>query len=78
MAYLNSLFERNEGEEFIDFAIGLYAENEPRLLLPFLRKTAIYDIGKAIEICERKQYINEVFDLMFQITETFILWRSHI
>lgn len=60
MAYLNSLFERNEGEEFIDFAIGLYADNEPRFLLPFLRKTAIYDIAKAIDICEKKQYINEV------------------
>uniref|UniRef100_A0A0R3RXB1 RING-type domain-containing protein n=1 Tax=Elaeophora elaphi TaxID=1147741 RepID=A0A0R3RXB1_9BILA len=64
MAYLNSLFERNEGEEFIDFAIGLYAENEPRLLLPFLRKTAIYDITKAIEICEKKQYINEMVYLL--------------
>ncbi|VDK80996.1 unnamed protein product [Litomosoides sigmodontis] len=64
MAYLNSLFERNEGEEFIDFAIGLYAENEPRLLLPFLRKTAIYDIAKAINICEKKQYINEMIYLL--------------
>ncbi|KAL3991178.1 hypothetical protein ACH3XW_34810 [Acanthocheilonema viteae] len=64
MAYLNSLFERNEGEEFIDFAIGLYAENEPRLLLPFLRKTAVYDIAKAIDICEKKQYINEMVYLL--------------
>ncbi|VDK80649.1 unnamed protein product [Onchocerca ochengi] len=64
MAYLNSLFERNEGEEFIDFAIGLYAENEPRLLLPFLRKTAMYDITKAIDICEKKQYINEMVYLL--------------
>ncbi|VDO58013.1 unnamed protein product [Brugia timori] len=61
LAYLNTLFERNEGEEFIDFAIKLYAENEPQLLLPFLRKTAIYDIAKAIDICEKKQYINEVY-----------------
>ncbi|EFO27178.2 hypothetical protein LOAG_01303 [Loa loa] len=64
MAYLNSLFERNEGEEFVDFAIGLYAENEPRLLLPFLRKTAVYDIAKAIDICEKKQYINEMVYLL--------------
>uniref|UniRef100_A0A1I8EKL1 Vps39_2 domain-containing protein n=1 Tax=Wuchereria bancrofti TaxID=6293 RepID=A0A1I8EKL1_WUCBA len=64
LAYLNTLFERNEGEEFIDFAIGLYAENEPQLLLPFLRKTAIYDIAKAIDICEKKQYINEMVYLL--------------
>ncbi|VIO99680.1 Vacuolar assembly protein VPS41 homolog, putative [Brugia malayi] len=64
LAYLNTLFERNEGEEFIDFAIKLYAENEPQLLLPFLRKTAIYDIAKAIDICEKKQYINEMVYLL--------------
>ncbi|KAM3727480.1 Vacuolar protein sorting-associated protein [Dirofilaria immitis] len=64
IAYLNSLFERNEGEEFIDFAIGLYAENEPRLLLPFLRKTAMYDIAKAIDICEKKQFTNEMVYLL--------------
>ncbi|OZC05770.1 hypothetical protein X798_07255, partial [Onchocerca flexuosa] len=64
MAYLNSLFERNEGEEFVDFAIKLYAENEPPLLLPFLRKTAVYDIAKAIDICEKKQYINEMVYLL--------------
>uniref|UniRef100_A0A915PHB8 RING-type domain-containing protein n=1 Tax=Setaria digitata TaxID=48799 RepID=A0A915PHB8_9BILA len=64
ITYLNSLFERNEGEEFVDFAIQLYAENEPQLLLPFLRKTAIYDIAKAIDICEKKQYINEMVYLL--------------
>lgn len=64
LAYLNSLFERNEGDEFVDLTIRLYAENEPQLLLPFLRKTAVYDISKAMDICEKKQYINEVLPLV--------------
>lgn len=68
MAYLNRLLERNEGDEFANLAIRLYAEYDPKKLLPFLRKKQSYDITKALEICEGKQYIKEV-----HITFTFYL-----
>uniref|UniRef100_A0A0N5D511 RING-type domain-containing protein n=1 Tax=Thelazia callipaeda TaxID=103827 RepID=A0A0N5D511_THECL len=64
IAVLNSLFERNEGEEFVDLAIRLYADHERDLLLPFLRKTHVYDIAKALDICEKKQYVNEMVYLL--------------
>uniref|UniRef100_A0A0N5AMX6 RING-type domain-containing protein n=1 Tax=Syphacia muris TaxID=451379 RepID=A0A0N5AMX6_9BILA len=64
LAYLNQLFERNEGEEFADLAVALYAEHEPEKLLPFLRKSESYDMAKALKICERKDLINEMVFLL--------------
>ncbi|KHN74077.1 Vacuolar protein sorting-associated protein 41 -like protein [Toxocara canis] len=64
MAYLNRLLERNEGDEFANLAVRLYAEHDPKKLLPFLRKKQCYDITKALEICERKQYIKEMVFLL--------------
>uniref|UniRef100_F1KSV0 Vacuolar protein sorting-associated protein 41 n=1 Tax=Ascaris suum TaxID=6253 RepID=F1KSV0_ASCSU len=64
MAYLNRLLERNEGDEFANLAIRLYAEYDPKKLLPFLRKKQSYDITKALEICEGKQYIKEMVFLL--------------
>ncbi|VDK49048.1 unnamed protein product [Anisakis simplex] len=64
MAYLNQLFERNEGNEFADLAVRLYAEHDAKKLLPFLRSKQCYDITKALEICEQKQLIHEMVFLL--------------
>lgn len=65
MAYLNRLFERNQGEEFADLAIRLYAEYDHKRLMNFLRKNESFDIAKAMEICERKKYTDEVLLFLF-------------
>lgn len=51
--YLHALFETdpNAGEEFHGLQVELYAEYEPRLLLPFLRSSQHYSLDKAYEIC---------------------------
>lgn len=37
LAYLDRLFARNEGVDFADLAVNLYAEHNPKHLLSFLR-----------------------------------------
>ncbi|XP_078448521.1 vacuolar protein sorting 41 [Wolffia australiana] len=59
--YLHSLFEvdSNAGKDFHDLQVGLYAEYEPRLLLPFLQSSQHYKLDKAYEICVRKDLLRE-------------------
>ncbi|KAK1272690.1 hypothetical protein QJS04_geneDACA019150 [Acorus gramineus] len=59
--YLHSLFEisLNAGKEFSDMQIELYADYEPKMLLPFLRSSQQYRLDKAYEICVRKDLVRE-------------------
>ncbi|KAK1303126.1 hypothetical protein QJS10_CPB11g02298 [Acorus calamus] len=59
--YLHSLFEisLNAGKEFSDMQIELYADYEPKMLLPFLRSSQQYKLDKAYEICVRKDLVRE-------------------
>uniref|UniRef100_A0A914VKR4 Vacuolar protein sorting-associated protein 41 homolog n=1 Tax=Plectus sambesii TaxID=2011161 RepID=A0A914VKR4_9BILA len=60
LAYLDRLFSRNEGIEFADQAVTLYAENDPKRLLPYLRRYAEhYNIDKALETCKKKGLMEE-------------------
>uniref|UniRef100_A0A1I7T796 Vacuolar protein sorting-associated protein 41 homolog n=1 Tax=Caenorhabditis tropicalis TaxID=1561998 RepID=A0A1I7T796_9PELO len=63
LAYLTKLMSRNEGAEFADKAVQLYAEYDQKKLLPFLRKNANYNVKKAFTLCQRKGYIDETIFL---------------
>lgn len=60
MAYLNRLLSRGEGAEHADLLIKLYADYERGKLLPYMRRAENYKIDKALEICKKKNYIEEV------------------
>ncbi|CAI4225977.1 unnamed protein product [Auanema sp. JU1783] len=67
--YLEILLSRNRDQdspkrEFADRAVRLYAEYERDKLLPFLKECEHYNLSKALEICRRKQYINEMILLL--------------
>ncbi|CAL9151796.1 unnamed protein product [Musa hybrid cultivar] len=60
--YLHSLFEIDPqaGKEFHDLqVVDLYAEYEPKMLLPFLRSSQHYRLDKAYEICVKKDLVRE-------------------
>jgi hypothetical protein len=48
--YLHGLFEKdpNAGKEYHGLQVELYADYEPRLLLPFLRSSHHYNLDKVI------------------------------
>lgn len=59
--YLHELFERdpNAGKDFHGLQVELYAEYEPRLLLPFLRSSHYYSLDKAYDVCTRRSLTRE-------------------
>ncbi|XP_031486112.1 vacuolar protein sorting-associated protein 41 homolog [Nymphaea colorata] len=69
--YLHSLFEvdPNAGKDFHDLQVELYAEYEPRMLLPFLRSSQHYRLDKAQEVCVKKNLLRE---------QVFILGRMGV
>ncbi|XP_062171764.1 vacuolar protein sorting-associated protein 41 homolog [Alnus glutinosa] len=59
--YLHSLFEVNPhaGKDFHDVQVELYADYDPKMLLPFLRSSQHYTLEKAYEICVRRDLLRE-------------------
>ncbi|XP_031262566.1 vacuolar protein sorting-associated protein 41 homolog [Pistacia vera] len=59
--YLHSLFEVNPhaGKDFHDMQVELYADYDPKMLLPFLRSSQHYTLEKAYDICVRKDLLRE-------------------
>ncbi|KAF8396489.1 hypothetical protein HHK36_018112 [Tetracentron sinense] len=59
--YLHSLFENNPhvGKDFHDMQVELYADYDPKMLLPFLRSSQHYTLEKAYEICIRRDLLKE-------------------
>uniref|UniRef100_A0A0D9XYG1 Vacuolar protein sorting-associated protein 41 homolog n=2 Tax=Leersia perrieri TaxID=77586 RepID=A0A0D9XYG1_9ORYZ len=59
--YLHALFETdmNAGKDFHDMQVELYAEYEPRMLIPFLRTSQHYRLDKAYEIFAQKEFVRE-------------------
>ncbi|KAB1227360.1 hypothetical protein CJ030_MR1G005938 [Morella rubra] len=59
--YLHSLFEVNPhaGRDFHDMQVELYAEYDPKMLLPFLRSSQHYMLEKAYEICVKRDLLRE-------------------
>ncbi|KQJ85257.1 vacuolar protein sorting-associated protein 41 homolog [Brachypodium distachyon] len=59
--YLHALFETDihAGKDFHDMQVELYADYEPRMLLPFLRTSQHYRLDKAYEIFAQKELVRE-------------------
>ncbi|KAL6967122.1 Vacuolar protein sorting-associated protein 41 [Sarracenia purpurea var. burkii] len=59
--YLHSLFEANPhaGRDFHDMQVELYADFDPKMLLPFLRSSQHYTLEKAYEICLKRDLLRE-------------------
>ncbi|OAY38116.1 vacuolar protein sorting-associated protein 41 homolog [Manihot esculenta] len=59
--YLHSLFEANShaGKEFHDMQVELYADYDPKMLLPFLRSSQHYTLEKAYDICVKRDLLRE-------------------
>ncbi|VDP02744.1 unnamed protein product [Heligmosomoides polygyrus] len=64
MAYLTKLLSKNEGAEFADQAVQLYAEYDRKKLMPFLRKNEYYHINRALEVCRQKNFVEEMILLL--------------
>ncbi|XP_065621926.1 vacuolar protein sorting-associated protein 41 homolog isoform X3 [Quercus suber] len=59
--YLHSLFEVNphSGKDFHDMQVELYADYDPKMLLPFLCSSQHYNLEKANETCIRRDLLRE-------------------
>uniref|UniRef100_A0A7N0RCY2 Vacuolar protein sorting-associated protein 41 homolog n=2 Tax=Kalanchoe fedtschenkoi TaxID=63787 RepID=A0A7N0RCY2_KALFE len=59
--YLHSLFEvsPHAGKDFHDMQVELYAEFDPKMLLPFLRSSQHYTLEKAYDICAKRDLVRE-------------------
>jgi hypothetical protein len=59
--YLHMLFEKDPtaGREYHGLQVELYADYEPRLLLPFLRSSHYYSLDKAYEVCTKRGLTRE-------------------
>ncbi|KAL5715636.1 Vacuolar protein sorting-associated protein 41 [Ranunculus cassubicifolius] len=59
--YLHSLFVTNpdDGKEFHDMQVELYADFDAKMLLPFLRSSQHYRLEKAYEVCVQRDLLRE-------------------
>ncbi|OEL19378.1 Vacuolar protein sorting-associated protein 41-like protein [Dichanthelium oligosanthes] len=59
--YLHALFEIDihAGKDYHDMQVELYADYEPRMLLPFLRTSQHYRLDKAYEIFAQRELVRE-------------------
>ncbi|XP_075513089.1 LOW QUALITY PROTEIN: vacuolar protein sorting-associated protein 41 homolog [Primulina tabacum] len=59
--YLHSLYMSNPhaGMELHDMQVELYADYDPKMLLPFLRNSQHYTLEKAYEICVKRDLLKE-------------------
>jgi hypothetical protein len=59
--YLHALFETDihAGKDYHDMQLELYADYEPRMLIPFLRTSQHYRLDKAYEIFSRRELVRE-------------------
>jgi vacuolar protein sorting-associated protein 41 len=56
-------------EQFADLAVELFAEHERELLMEFLHTSTAYTFEKAVKVCERRQYIEELVYLLSKTGE---------
>ncbi|XP_051120523.1 vacuolar protein sorting-associated protein 41 homolog [Andrographis paniculata] len=59
--YLHALFVSNPhaGRDYHDMQVELYADYDPKMLLPFLRSSQHYTLEKAYEICVERDLLRE-------------------
>jgi vacuolar protein sorting-associated protein 41 len=57
-------------EQFADIAIDLFAEYDRSLLMEFLQGSTAYTFAKAVQICEKKHYVEELVYLLSKTGQT--------
>uniref|UniRef100_A0A2P2MIV2 Vacuolar protein sorting-associated protein 41 homolog n=1 Tax=Rhizophora mucronata TaxID=61149 RepID=A0A2P2MIV2_RHIMU len=59
--YLHSLFEMkpHAGRDFHDMQVELYADYDPKMLIPFLRSSQHYTLEKAYDVCVKRDLLRE-------------------
>ncbi|XP_069776750.1 vacuolar protein sorting-associated protein 41 homolog isoform X7 [Narcine bancroftii] len=64
--YLHNLFKRDhhKGQKFHEQQISLYAEYDRPSLLPFLRDSTHCPLEKALEICQQRNFVEEMVFLL--------------
>jgi hypothetical protein len=67
MLYLNKLHARGEANGYYDLMIRLFADHERKMLLPFLKKCENYKLDQALEVCKRKNYVEEASFISFYL-----------
>uniref|UniRef100_A0A1I8BSP0 RING-type domain-containing protein n=1 Tax=Meloidogyne hapla TaxID=6305 RepID=A0A1I8BSP0_MELHA len=64
LAYLHRLQARGEGMSYSNRLVKLYADHERPSLLPFLRKNEHYKLDLALDVCKKREFIEEVVYLL--------------
>ncbi|CAK5060137.1 unnamed protein product [Meloidogyne enterolobii] len=64
LAYLHRLQARGEGMSYSNRLVKLYADHDRPSLLPFLRKNEHYKIDLALDVCKKREFIEEVVYLL--------------
>ena len=64
--FLDVLFQKDsqEGSFYHPLQVELYAEHDPSKLLDFLKTSLNYDITKAYELCEKRDFVPEMVYLL--------------
>lgn len=57
-------------EQFADTAVELFAEYDRALLMEFLQSSTAYTFEKAVQICEKKHYVEELVYLLSKTGQT--------
>ena len=57
-------------EQFADIAVDLFAEYDHALLMEFLQASTAYTFEKAVQICEKKHYVEELVYLLSKTGQT--------
>ncbi|EFA76279.1 structural maintenance of chromosome protein [Heterostelium album PN500] len=60
--YLHTLFTKDSriGMDFHEMQVALYAQYDPKLLLPFLKNSISYNLDKAFQVCKEKNLYEEM------------------
>jgi vacuolar protein sorting-associated protein 41 len=64
--YLDALWVKNtnDGTEFHNLQMALYAEYDPARLLQFLKRSIHYSVPDAYDICEKRDLVHEMMYLL--------------
>jgi hypothetical protein len=61
---------KQQVELFADTAVDLFAEYDRALLMEFLQASTAYTFEKAVQICEKKHYVEELVHLLSKTGQT--------
>ena len=61
---------KQQVEQYADIAVDLFAENDRELLMDFLHASTAYTFEKAVQVCEKKHYVEELVYLLSKTGQT--------